>query len=129
MAADTAVWCGDMLVGNSRKIVRLADSRLFAGAGDRSLIARCRRWLDGKEERPASVDPHCFGALILAPDGIWRVDYRFDIYQSVGDFAVEGSHDELLIGAMAHGASAAEAVRIGIQYGCHAGGDVQIERF
>jgi hypothetical protein len=127
MAADTAVWCGDVLAGHSRKIVRLADGRLFAAAGDRPQIQKCVYWLNGEAERPAAVDECEFGALILAVDGIWRIDYRFDIYGSVGDFAVEGAHDEFLMGTMAAGASAKEAVQLAIKYARRAGDDVQAE--
>lgn len=127
MAADTAVWCGDVLAGHTRKIIRLPDGRLFAPAGDRPVIDACCDWLNGGMVRPGPVQECEFGALLLAPDGIWRVDYRFNLYRSVGDFAVEGAHDEFLMGALAAGASAAEAVRLAIMYGRRAGGDVQTE--
>jgi len=128
MAADTAVWMGDILAGHTRKITRLSDGRLFAAAGVRSQIEGCLFWLNDGGNAPEAVGECEFGALVLAPDGIWRIGHRFELYRNVGDFAVEGAHDEFLMGALAAGASAEKAVRLAIIYGRRAGGDVQTER-
>lgn len=130
MAADTGVWQGDLVVGSTTKIHRLKDGRLYAGAGDRSLTYACRQWLMGEADKPSPVsDDNRFGALILATTGVWRVDHNFELYPSAThDFVVEGAHSEFLLGAMAAGASAEEAVRLAIIYGEYAAGKVQVER-
>lgn len=128
MAADTAVWCGDVIAGFADKIVRLKDGRLFAGAGDRPNILECAKWLDGEIERPAAVGECEFGALILAADGIFRIDYKFRIHPTApAEFAVEGAHDEFMLGALHAGATAGQAVRLAIAHARRAGGDVQVE--
>jgi hypothetical protein len=128
MAADSAVWAGDIFSGHDRKITRLADGRLVGSAGWRPEIERFLRWLGGSEAKPPPVGDCDFAALILARCGIWRVNHKFDLYRHIGGWAVEGAHDEFLLGALAAGASAAEAVRLAIIYCRRAGGEVQVER-
>lgn len=129
MAADTAIWRGNVIIGYRQKIKRLHDGRLFAGSGVSGVILHCCDWLDGLVEKPAPVSDGDFDGLILGADGALRVDYGFRVYETAqNDFAFAGSHSELLLGALAAGASAEEAVRIAIKYGDAAGGEVQVER-
>jgi len=127
MAADSAVWVGDIFSGHDRKITRLADGRLVGAAGWRPEIEKCLAWLARRGPRPPPVGDCDFAALILAPCGVWRVNHKFDLYRHIGDWAVEGAHDEFLLGALAQGASAADAVRLAIIYCRRAGGEVQVE--
>jgi hypothetical protein len=128
MAADTAVWCGNIIVGHRQKVMRLVDGRLVACTGSSPVIAACKAWLDGKSEKPAPEAEDAFGGLILSQSGIQRISYKFHLYENAGEFACEGAHGEFMFGAMLMGASAAEAVRLAIEHGDNAGGDVQIEK-
>lgn len=128
MAADTASWCGQIIVAHRNKIRRLHDGRLFAGTGERASADACFDWLDGRAEKPPPEERDAFAALILGPGGIERVDYKFRTHADNQEFAFAGAHGELLFGALAAGASAEEAVRIAIRYGDSAGGEVQVER-
>lgn len=127
MAADTGTWQGSVIVDRSvRKIARLKDGRLFAASGEVAAAAACRAWLDGETDKPEPEAQGEFGGLILACDGVWRVDYKYRIARTC-DTAVAGAHSEFLLGALYAGASAEEAVRLAIQYGDSAAGDVQVE--
>ena len=127
MAADSAVWQGNIIAGHTRKILRLKDGRLVGCAGLRPTIQACKAWLDGDGEKPPAEEVDAFGAIILGADGIFRVSYKFQIYESAGAFACEGAHGDFMYGAMLAGASAEEAVRLAIKHGDNAGGEVQVE--
>lgn len=128
MAADTGLWKGAAIYGHQRKIIRLTDGRLFAASGESGAVQECLRWLNGEADRPTPETQDDFGALILAPDGVWRIDYKYRLFRDHANFPCCGAHSEMLIGAMAAGASAEEAVCIAIRYGDSAAGDVQVER-
>lgn len=126
MAADTAVWQGNIISGHTKKIYRLSDGRLFGGTGALAVVKACVAWLEGGE-KPSDEKEDDFGGLILAHDGASRMDHKFRTYRSEGEFQAIGAHVEFLIGALLMGASAAQAVNLAIQRGDSAGGDVQVE--
>lgn len=134
MAADSAVWIGGIIVGNTKKIWRLSDGSLYAASGARPDVMACCRWLATggmPHEKPAAVDDkEFFGALLVSSNGvIGKIDRRFELYDaSCAKWAVEGAHSEFLLGALMQGATAEEAVSLAIQYGDSAGGEVQVER-
>ena len=128
MAADSAVWQGSIIAGHTEKIHRLRDGRLFGGAGQRPSLLACRQWLNGEAEKPADEEVGMFGAILLGPGALHKIDHCFRIYDAAATWAVEGAHSEFLLGALMAGASAEEAVRLAIIVGDSAGGDVQVER-
>ena len=127
MAADTAIWQGNVISQYAKKIYRLSDGRLFGGTGQSAVVRACVAWLEGGEKPEAEVEGN-FGGLILAPDGVTHIDHKFRKYRSAVEFQMDGGHIELLLGAHAMGASPEPPVRIAIQYGERAGGEVQVER-
>lgn len=73
-------------------------------------------------------EPGDFGALIVGPDAIDRVDWRYRVTSCPKSaYAVEGAHTEFLLGALRAGASAVDAVRYAIELGDSAGGEVHWE--
>lgn len=130
IAADTAVWLGQVITSYTKKIRRLSDGRLFAAAGGAGTIAACFAWLNDEGERPDAEKDGRFGALVLGSDDLWLYNHRFQSSrESLEGFSIVGAHHELLLGALAMGAPAEVAVRIAIKYGDSAGGEVQVERF
>jgi hypothetical protein len=132
MAADTACYAGGTLQGFTTKISRAPDGALAGVAGNTTICHEfLTLWREGKitpDWRPTIVGDAQFGALVAAPDGaVYEIDetgrhpYRSPFY-------AEGSAHPTLIGAMAAGASAEEAVAIAIKYDAHCGGDIQVER-
>lgn len=132
MAADSGVSQDGLCFGFTKKIVRLSDGSLVAAAGPRPAIQRFHRWMEGfasASNRPEPLGENEFGALWLKADGsIHRISYKFEIYSDPCAFAAEGMAVNFMMGAMAHGASAEEAVRLAVAHCDGAGGEVQVER-
>lgn len=129
MAADTAAWMDNLIVEHRHKIFRLKDGRLFAGSGSRPIVDACLKWLNGEGEKPDAAEEGRFGGVLANMAGVWKINHRFMIYDvSASPYVVEGAHNEFLLGALAAGATAEEAVRLAIRYGDSAAGEVQVER-
>lgn len=127
MAADTGVWEGDILCGfDQEKIQRMPDGGLLACAGLRPVIVEAQAWLLRDGPKPDRVEDGDFGALMVGPDGVVsNVSHAMQIYEAFGEFHVQASHHEFLVGALAAGVSAPEAVRLAIQFGRYAAGEVR----
>jgi hypothetical protein len=131
MAADSQDNCGGIRVGQVTKIARRADGALAGAAGEGGF---CEKFLElfreGRDEEfsPPASDERPFSALVVTADGqLWQVG-PVGRYRVSAPFLSEGSAYQLLIGAMAMGASAEEAVRIAIKYDMRCGGEIQVER-
>lgn len=150
MAADTLVSASEgawFVRGTTRKIARSPTGTLGAASGHCGMCERFLRWITSgqvdewlSESHDSSPPPDLkcdrggFGAIIVQPtadqggERVICIDYQGNpIHNIKAPFYVEGSAESILIGALAHGASAEEAVRIAIQYDTGCGGDVQVE--
>lgn len=130
MAADTAAWNDRIISGHVNKIVRLPCGSLFAAQGDREYIEAYLRWRRDGGERPAAVDKlELFFGLLVRPDGIafWVGGSTYEPYPVDHPYAALGACQEYLYGALAAGATAAEAITLAIENHDSAGGKVQIE--
>jgi hypothetical protein len=144
MAADSAVWCGDIVVAHRKKIIRLPDGSLFGGAGSTPIIHMAQEWIMGAFnttypvsrlnlndhlDKPTRVlAEHQLDGMILRPDGsLWHLNYQWDLYDMTVLFAACGSHHDFVLGAMYAGATAERAVKLAIEHGDSASGDVQVE--
>jgi|SRR5579884_365978 hypothetical protein len=128
MAADSACWDGNVIYSVARKkIVRLKDGSLFAGTGSTSVIEAARAWLNGEADRPAAVSENDFSALIVRPNGaVFGIEHNMLLFeQPPAPYHYLGP--DFVAGALAAGASAAEAVRLTIQGTNLAAGEVQTE--
>lgn len=129
MAADSAERSQGTLLGYAKKIARLSDGTLVAGAGQASACVKFVAWISGGEDGKLDIQAEDFAALVVKPDGrVFRYDKEGFALEINGEFHAEGCAYKLLIGAMAAGASAEEAVNIAVQYDGYCGGDVQVER-
>lgn len=132
MAADTAVWCDQVIVGYVRKVWRLPDGSLFGASGRMCDVVALRWWLSEggiPDRRPPSAERGTFSALLVAPGGgIKRIEWDMRPYDLEPGYHTCGAHIEFLHGALAAGASAEEAVHLAIQYGDSAAGKVVVER-
>lgn len=130
MVADSQVSKGPLRYGTYEKIRRLSDGSFFAAAGLGDDCEGVFRWLEkgGAEEKPKVES--AFTALIVRPgyefphemeEALRERDVRAP-YVAIGEnFAVS-----LCIGAMAMGATAAQAVAIAIEHSVWVGGAVQV---
>ncbi len=127
LAADTLLTIGAIkLPERARKVFRLRDGRLFGSSGDSEqgllLLDSLKRG-----ESP----PRCKGvtAILIKTDGsihCWEGRRWSQIYGS--DFVAIGHGTVFALGALVQGATAEEAVRVGIQLDTHSGGRVQSVR-
>lgn len=133
MTADTAVWAstggGYTVVGNYRKIDRLEDGSLFASTGRSSDHQAVIRWLAAGQEGEAPKVKEGFSAIWARPRRVLKIEDDVRPFAMPNaDFYAAGSSMEFLLGSLAAGASAEEAVRLAIRYTDGAAGDVQVER-
>jgi len=145
MAADTLTLGGDSVRGYNRKIVRNTESGTMGAAAGQAgtnqifqgliLSGAVDNWIEN-DCHSELFDPKCgdrvggFGAIIVRTNGeVICVDYQGRaIRNPKADFYVEGGAEYTLIGAMAAGATAPEAVAIAIKYDVGCGGEIQIEK-
>lgn len=122
MAADTASWDSNgVYFGRLRKLTRLDDGRVLGGCGSASMVLRVVNWLNGGGDKPVPDDEKPadrFQAIIAAPSGlVVYVDPSLtEIECHPGEFTAIGSGREVALGAMAVGASAADAVRAATEF-------------
>lgn len=114
---DGVVWADSQCTGSSgaisrvRKLVRLDDGSVLAGAGSVVAIAAIREWaakgFKGKRP-PKTANCEC---LLIKPDRtLWYLDGAGQPFEIVDEYTAIGSGSSFAEGAMAHGATAQEAV-------------------
>lgn len=127
MAADSCVSYNDAKTAAVTKIWEV-EGTLIGVSGSLSALAMVRSVVtDAGSIWPAMArDEHCSG-IMVAPSGVIHFVGSNGIPIEVdAEFHAIGSGAELAIGAMAAGASAAEAVKIAIQYDCFSAGPIDI---
>jgi len=108
------------------KIATLSDGSLLGLAGPSHALELVTDWLEGKTEFPADLGE--WSALHIQPDAKVRLytDKAQRAWREIDTPAAIGSGRELAIGAMLHGASAEEAVRIACQRDPYSGGNITV---
>lgn len=130
MAADGAAYCNGTLLGICKKIARSPDGWLGAASGDSTNCYLFEKWMDACREFQLSTKGESFGAILVSPDReVFLIDHH-DIMRpaETAPFYADGCASDILIGAMAAGATAEEAVAIAIQWDNKCGGPIQVER-
>jgi len=130
LASDTGATMGGSRLGRVEKIVRAADGRLAAAAGNAAYAHAFRAWvLKGEGEPPSakSDDPSVANrGIIFHPCG------RIQVFEDVGSFDVTapyyaiGSGRPEALGAMHAGATAEQAVRAAMEHDEHTFGEVLV---
>ena len=132
LAADTACFQGDIIGGHDKKIYRLSDGRLYAGAGRCWQIETVAAWLETQPPSELIFDEDPPNGILVSADGsqVWCLQGKNQTPWKApkAEFHAAGAACEFLSGALAAGAGAEEAVRLAIQYHCFAGGEVVVER-
>lgn len=128
LAADTLVSCDDIVLGHASKIAKRADGAM---AGATGVSIACEKFLDAfRTGRDGDFtielkEEEDFEAVVISPDDkIWIVGDNGRHVLNAPFYAL-GVAREMLIGAMAAGALAAEAVGIAIRYHALCGGEVE----
>lgn len=115
MSADSGTFAGGLYVGAHRKIGRAPDGTIGAATGPTSVCDRFRRWLEGDMLTRFSTPDleRDFLAILVKPDGtVLYLEDDGEPYEVVAPFHALGCAQDVLIGAMAAGATAEEAVLI-----------------
>jgi hypothetical protein len=132
LAADTALWGGDVLVGSTSKIARAADGSVVgvcgrAGIGERYLAWVRSPYADLGSRFKIEENDISFEAIIARPCGdVFFVDEFGNPFRTVAPFYAIGIGEKVAYGALAMGASAVQAVDVAIRYSAHCGGEVDV---
>lgn len=124
LAADTLATKDGMRTGQVSKIRRLPSGELAATLGDAGCAIKLRQWVEAGR---AGDQPNLEGGavIIISRDGEVEVlENGGSCSEGVAPFYAWGCGAPLAIGAMAHGATSEQAVRIAIEYDTLTGGAV-----
>jgi hypothetical protein len=137
LAADTAIWKESVLFGHITKVAKF-NGFLCASASNASNCLRFQNFVQDAtedEDDPSfegfdAEEDELFSGIIITPDGEFlSVDEKGAVLRGVtADFFAGGVAEEMAIGAMAHGATAEQAVRVCIDYHGFAEGNVDSVR-
>jgi hypothetical protein len=115
LSADTAVFDRGTYCGQGRKIAKAADGTIGGGAGAWGDVAALLNWLDsGAEGSPPTIANDADSEYLwVRPNGDvwWAGSGSLPTLMNV-PWAVAGSGFRIAMGALAHGATAEEAVLI-----------------
>lgn len=123
LASDTQVTSNGFRVGFASKIWRVGRL-LIGGAGSDCYTQKFRDWVRGGMEGDHPILKDIGNVFILRPDGegvMWCDDGPFLIKEP---FWALGSGEQIALGAMHRGATAAEAVETAIAFDTRSGGKV-----
>lgn len=130
LAADSFALAGQYIeLRYTRKIVKRPDGSM-AGASGRTVF--CEQFLDcflaGEESqfRPQVKNYDDFIGLVIYPEkGIFWAE-EHGMFANPAPFVALGAADRFMLGAMAAGASAQQAVTLAIEHYGSVGGEIQI---
>lgn len=126
LCADSRFTSGGIIVDKRNKIFKLADGRLFAGAGHWSQIYAVYEWLNGDKDKPDGAEN--FEGIIVDQDGsAWLIDEDLLIAPQSSPCAL-GSGRDVALTAMLLGKSAYEAIEVACGLDVHSGLPVNEER-
>lgn len=131
MAADSLVTGSEIRRGTTRKIHRLEDGGLVGFAGDLGWHDAIILWMNNGADpdfRPKLPENYRLYGMWVKPTHevlVFSQDLNLSFCES--DFHAQGSGNEIAIGAMAHGASAFQAVEIACQFDVFSGLPVHFE--
>ena len=128
MAADTATFDGGAIPYHIKKIWRVRGA-LVASAGALSVCMAFRDWYSTGADVPFERHTDDFDGIVVQPDGaVLRMSGQYGRFiRYDAPFHAVGSGIEMLIGAMAAGATASQAVEITMRWSTYAGGGLQVE--
>lgn len=116
LAADTAVFDRGCYCGQTEKIFKSPNGSLFGAAGAIGDLIRFKEWMlagEPEADRPQFKDEDS-EAVVIRPDGTvhWFGTRDHAQINSADNYYAIGSGFLIAMGAMAHGATAEEAINI-----------------
>lgn len=114
------------IIGSAKKVHKAKNGIIAAGAGVLVDVHRFFNWIDDGMDTDAAVKLDNLDGVLIKPDKtIWMVDETLFPYVIDAEFHSGGGGSAIALGAMAHGATAEEAVRIAMKYSLGTGGKLQ----
>lgn len=135
IASDTLVSDDGSHVGQTRKIRRFREGCLTGAAGDMAVCQAFLNWipkqLDFMKSRFELHSDENFGAFVFDPmiGHIIRFSGHGRPLMVSAEFVALGSGADFAMGAMAHGATAVEAVRAAMHLDPWTGGNIEFASF
>lgn len=137
MAADTAVRGDSTVCTHTNKLFRMPDGGVLGCGGAPGYGAYFAAWLAEHVSLPLSalaawthlaISEAGFSALWARPDGtVWMFSQSTMPFEVTGPFhVVAGTALPVVVGALAMGATAVEAVAAAIRYSDGAAGDIKV---
>lgn len=137
MAADSAVWCGDTIIGHHEKITRTSGYELVGCAGSFAAARRFLEWygqcgfygVQDADPFDAHAGDDGFSALILHPRGTLYCGLTgLIVSEKMFPWSLAGDATAVAVatGALMMGATAQQAVEICIERASYAAGKVQV---
>lgn len=106
--------------------IRNIKGLLVAGAGTSAICDRFFDWVKAGMTGLSPWEGHdCGNGMIITPDDTILVFGANGPWQVERNFYSMGSGEQIALGAMAHGATAEEAVGHAIAYDVYSGGDIR----
>lgn len=126
LAADSLVCNGNTKEGQTDKIGRTEDGWLWAISGKMVRLEQFRDWAEKRDgEPPVAEGATC---VLISPTGQPREWFDGGWCEIRAEFHVWGSGGDFALGAMAAGANAEAAARIGATLDINSGGDIKVLR-
>lgn len=127
LAGDTRETVGEAIVSdNIRKVFKMSDGRLFAGVGS---AEQCDILLNAVRKHKTPEGLNEIEAVLVYPDGtVWVTEGKVWMKRPKKDYIGLGTGGVAALAAMDAGATAVQAVRIGIKRDTNSGGRVQSVR-
>ena len=128
LAADRRMTSGNTVVATMKKIRKLDDESCVAFAGNPIYAPYIINWINGDGERPKAVQDDSYACLHVDPaKGLARYiesDYFDWDDVTCEPYVARGTGGLFAMGALAHGATAIEAVLIASQFDINSGDGV-----
>lgn len=133
----TIAWDGTVLAGDTlsvqhnlkctvQKIWRLADGRLYGGAGEYQGVMAVKSWLENGELRDKEPVLDDFAAIIIDQDGRgFRLESQLIYMPICSAYHAVGTGRDFAMAAMFLGKTAQEAVEIAQHFDVYTGGSIQ----
>lgn len=135
IAADSYCTSDNVFVGSIRKVARNEQGWLGGASGNVVFTSKWLDWFVSDFEESSMPTPEkngpnsCDGlALMVGPKGTIRVVEDKGFYDLQADYYAIGSGTDFAFGALAHGATAEEAVAAAIVHDRYSGGPITVLR-
>jgi ATP-dependent protease HslVU (ClpYQ) peptidase subunit len=130
LAYDTQMSCGT-LIRRVHKAWKFKDGSLFAISGSVYDSLKIKRWAESgyKGKGPTIEETTSVECMHVRHDGVYLIDGDLVLLPVSGDFHAIGCGGGVALGAMAHGATALEAIQTAAEFDAGTSGPFHVLTF